>query len=202
MTRSVCSITFALLGSAFACSQSSDHNPEAEATAARSQTAPTKAAPPAQTGPLMPIMAGQGVGAIRLGANQHTIERLMGAPCEVDTGTLCRYVTRGIDFHLLNGELSWIHVQRAGRPAGRGFRGEPLQFSFFRGAIPPDIRLGMTPKAVQEALGKPGRVEPVPQPNPTTLVERHYYPGLVAEYDRYTNGKLILGGVRVVKSES
>jgi hypothetical protein len=200
MTRSLCSIAFVLLGSLLGCSQSSEHNP-AEAAAVPSQTAPTKATV-AQTGPLMPIMAGLGVGAIRLGANQHTIERLMGAPCEVGTATLCRYVNRGIDFHLLNGELSWIHVQRAGRPAGRGFRGEPLQFGFFRGAIPPDIRLGMIPKAVQEALGKPGRVEQVAQPNPTTLVERHYYPGLVAEYDRYSNGKLILGGVRIVKNES
>jgi hypothetical protein len=200
MTRSVCSIAFVLLGSLLGCSESSEHKP-AEAAAVPSQTAPTKTTP-AQTGPLMPIVAGEGVGAIRLGANQHTIERLMGAPCEVETGSLCRYVSRGVDFHLLNGELSWIHVQRAGRPAGRGFRGEPLQFSFFRGAIPPDIRLGMVPKAVQEALGQPGRVERVPQPNPTTLVERHYYPGLVVEYDRYSNGKLILGGVRVVKNQS
>lgn len=201
MRRSVCSIVFALLGSALGCSESGEHRPESEAAPpTRSQTAPRKA--PIQTGPLLPIEAGVGVGAIRLGANQRTIERLMAAPCEVATGTLCRYVTRGIDFHLLNGELSWIHVQRAGRPAGRGFRGEPLEFSFFRGAIPPDIRLGMIPSAVQEALGKPGRVERVPQPNPTTLVERHHYPGLVVEYDRYKNGNLILGGIRIVKNQS
>lgn len=202
MRRSVCSILFALLGSVLGCSESSERNPDAEAAPrAPRQTAPKKS-PAIQTGPVMPIEAGLGVGAIRLGANQRTIERLMGAPCEIATGSLCRYVTRGLDFHLLNGELSWIHVQRAGRPAGRGFRGEPLEFSFFRGAIPPDIRLGMVPNAVQEALGKPGRVERVPQPNPTTLVERHYYPGLVVEYDRYKNGNLILGGVRVVKNES
>ena len=200
MRRSVCSIVFALLGSALGCSESAEHNPEAEAAPpAPSQTAPTKA--PSQEGPLMAIVAGAGVGAIRIAANTHTIERLMEARCEIETEKLCRYVSRGLDFHLLNGELSWIHVQRAGRPAGRGFRGEPIEFGFFRGAIPPDIRLGMVPNAVQQALGQPGRVEQVPQPNLTTLVERHYYPGLVVEYDRYKNGKLILGGVRVVKNE-
>jgi hypothetical protein len=151
------------------------------------------------SGPRLPIEAGFGLGPIRLGANVGTIERLMQLPCEIRSESLCRYVTRGVDFHLVNGETNWIHVQRAGRPAGRGFRGENLEFSFFNGAIPPDLRLGMTPRAIQEHLGQPQRVEYVPQPNPTTLIERHYYPGLIAEYDLYSNGKLILGGVRIVK---
>lgn len=153
------------------------------------------------SGPRLAIEAGGGVGPIRLGATAGTIERLMEAPCEVKTDDLCRYVTRGVDFHLLNGETSWIHVQRAGRPAGRGFRGEALEFGFFNGAIPPDLRLGMVPRAIQQYLGQPERVEYVPQPNPTTVIERHYYPGLVAEYDLYSNGKLILGGVRIVKKD-
>lgn len=151
------------------------------------------------SGPRLAIEAGQGVGPIRLGANVATIERLMELPCEIKTESLCRYATRGVDFHLVNGETAWIHVQRAGRPAGRGFRGEKLEFSFFNGAIPPDLRLGMTPRAIQQYLGRPERVEYVPQPNPTSILERHYYPGLVAEYDLYTNGRIILGGVRVVK---
>ena len=153
------------------------------------------------SGPRLAIEAGAGVGAIRLGANVGTIERLMEAPCEIKTDTMCRYVSRGVDFHLLGGETSWIHVQRAGRPAGRGFHGEPLEFGFFNGAIPPDLRLGMLPRAIQQYLGQAERVEYVPQPNPTTVIERHYYPGLVAEYDLYSNGKLILGGVRIVKKD-
>jgi hypothetical protein len=152
-------------------------------------------------GPRLAILAGEGVGPIRLGANVATIERLMELPCEVKSENLCRYVSRGVDFHLLNGEVSWIHVQRAGRPAGRGFRGENLEFSFFNGMIPPDLRLGMLPRAIQQYLGAPQRVEYVAQPNPSTVIERHYYPGLVAEYDLYSNGKLILGGVRIVKKD-
>jgi len=151
------------------------------------------------TGPRLPILAGESVGPIRIGANVGTIERLMEAPCEIRTEELCRYVTRGVDFHLVGGETTWIHVQRAGRPAGRDFRGQPLEFSFFNGMIPPDLRLGMLPSAIQQYLGKPEHVEYVPQPNPTTVIERHYYPGLVAEYDLYSNGKLILGGIRIVK---
>lgn len=198
MRRSACSIVFALFASALGCAE---HGAEEEAAPAEpSQTAPTP--PPKQTGVLMPIMAGQGVGAIRLGANVHTIERLMGERCEILTDTLCRYVTGGVDFHLVNAHVAWIHVQRSGRPAGRDFRGGPIEFGFFRGAIPPDIRLGMVPSAVQEALGRPRRVEKLPQPNPTTLLERHYYPGLVIEYDRYSNGNVILGGVQIVKNES
>jgi len=202
MARSVRSIVLMLLCGAVGCAESTEGVSEAEAlTPAPSQSAP-KRPPTPSSGPMLPIMAGLGLGAIRLGANTLTIERLMEAPCEIKTDELCRYVTRGVDFHLVAGETAWIHVQRAGRPAGRDVRGEPIEFGFFRGAIPPDIRLGMIPHAVQEALGRPGRVEKIPQPNPTTIVERHYYPGLVVEYDRYSNGKLILGGVRIVKNDS
>lgn len=154
-------------------------------------------APP--NGPMLAIEAGKGVGAIRIGATVATIERLMDKRCEVQTEELCRYITRGVDFHLVGGITNWIHVQRAGRPAGNDFRGEPVEFGFFNGAIPPDVRLGMIPAAVQEYLGPPERIEPVPQPNPASLVARDYYPGMVIEYDRYTNGKIILGGVRIMK---
>ncbi|HEX5100157.1 MAG TPA: hypothetical protein VFV94_11685 [Polyangiaceae bacterium] len=154
-------------------------------------------APP--NGPMLAIEAGKGVGAIRIGATVATIERLMDKRCEVLTEELCRYITRGVDFHLVGGITNWIHVQRAGRPAGNDFRGEPVEFGFFNGAIPPDVRLGMIPSAIQEYLGPPERIEPVPQPNPASLVARDYYPGMVIEYDRYTNGKIILGGVRIMK---
>lgn len=156
-----------------------------------------KWAPP--SGPSLAIEAGQGVGAIRLGATVGTIERLMQARCEVLTEDLCRYVSHGVDFHLQGGLASWIHVQRAGRPAGTDASGEPVEFGFFNGGILPDLRLGMLPKAIQEYLGPPERIEPVPQPNPASIVARDYYPGLVIEYDRYTNGNIIMGGVRIVK---
>jgi hypothetical protein len=151
------------------------------------------------SGPSLAVQAGMGVGAIRLGATVGTIERLMDKPCEVKTEELCRYVSRGVDFHLAGGYTTLIHVQRAGRPAGIDFAGEPMEFGFFNGAIPPDLRLGMVPKAIQEYLGPPERVEPVAQPNPATIVARDYYPGMVIEYDRYTNGKIIMGGILIMK---
>jgi hypothetical protein len=151
------------------------------------------------SGPRLPIEPGQGLGAIRLGATVGTIERLMDKRCEVVTDEVCRYITRGVDFHLHGDALSWIHVQRAGRPAGLDSSGEAAEFGFFNGAIPPDLRLGMVPSAIQEYLGPPERIEQVPQPNPASIVSRDYYPGLVIEYDRYTNGKIIMGGVRIMK---
>jgi hypothetical protein len=151
------------------------------------------------SGPLLAIEAGKGVGAIRLGATVATIERLMDKRCEVLTDEICRYVSRGVDFHLVGGVTNWIHVQRAGRPAGTDVTGETVEFGFFNGAIPPDLRLGFVPAAVKEYVGPPERIEQVPQPNPASIVARDYYPGMVLEYDRYTNGKIILGGVRLMK---
>lgn len=196
----------ALAGSA--CSTSNAPSPEDLAAAAasvgvrqaeaREAARQRKWAPP--SGPILPVEPGSGLGAIRLGANVATIERLMGKPCEVRTEDLCRYVSHGVDFHFLGGVTEWIHVQRAGRSAGNDYKGEPVEFGFFNGAIPPDLRLGMVPSAIQEYLGPPERVEHIPQPNPATLVSRDYYPGIVIEYDRYTNGKIIMGGMRIVKA--
>src|SRR3954467_8184354 len=87
------------------------------------------------SGPMLAVLPGEGVGPIRLGATVGTIERLMDKRCEVLTEELCRYVTRGIDFHLQGGYTDWTHVQRAGRRAGVVFRGEPIEFGFFNGAI-------------------------------------------------------------------
>jgi hypothetical protein len=149
------------------------------------------------TGPSFAIEAGRGIGAIRFGATVPTIERLMDRRCEVLSDNLCRYYTRGVDFHLVNGALAKVHVQRAGRSAGNDVTGKKLTFGFFNGGIRPDLALGMTPKAVQEYLGPPERIERVPEPNPSNMVARDYYPGLVIEYDRYENGKIIWAGAIV-----
>jgi hypothetical protein len=156
-----------------------------------------KWAPP--SGPILAVEPGGGVGAIRIGASVGTIERLMDKRCEVLTDELCRYVSRGVDFHLRGGFTEWIHVQRAGRPAGVDFNGEPVEFGFFNGAIPPDLRLGMTPKAIQQYLGPAERTENIPQPNPASMVSIDYYPGIAIEYDRWINGKIIMGGIRIMK---
>jgi hypothetical protein len=56
----------------------------------------------------------------------------------------------------------------------------------------------MVPGAIQEFVGPPERIEPVAQPNPASIVARDYYPGMVIEYDRYVNGKIIMGGVIIM----
>jgi hypothetical protein len=150
--------------------------------------------------PLMAVLAGQGAGAIRLGANVAQVERLMQHPCDLRSEHLCRYVQRGIDFNLVGGITQSIYIQRKGRPAGKGANGEDLSFGFFQGMIPPDLKLGMTPEAIQQYLGNPERTEQVAGPNPQTTVSRHYYPGLVLEYDWVAQTrKLMLGGIHIVK---
>jgi hypothetical protein len=57
----------------------------------------------------------------------------------------------------------------------------------------------MKQEVIEEHLGEPMRKERLKDPGPFNTIERHYYDGLVAEYDRYTNGKMVLGGVRIVK---
>jgi hypothetical protein len=148
----------------------------------------------------MAVLAGQGAGAIRIGANVAQVERLMQRPCDVRSENLCRYVQRGIDFNLVGGITQSIFIQRKGRPAGKNAAGEDVEFGFFQGMIPPDLRLGMTPEAIQQYLGKPERAEHVAGPNPQTTVWRHYYPGLVLEYDWVAETrKLMLGGIHIVK---
>jgi hypothetical protein len=177
----------------------------AEALANRSaqpRKAPMPMPVPGST-PLLAVLAGQGAGPIRLGANVAQVERLMQHPCETRSENLCRYATRGIDFNLVGGLTQSIYIQRSGRPAGKDADGNDIEFGFFYGMIPPDLRLGMLPEAVQEYLGKPRRAERVAGPNPQNTVYRHEYPGMTLEYDYWPETKrLILGGIRVFKDPS
>jgi hypothetical protein len=152
-------------------------------------------------GPALAIQAGKGVGPIRLGATVATIERLMAAPCELKTANLCRYVVRGVEFYLKGGVTERIVVNRHDRPAGHNAKGEPQVYGFFNGNIPPGAALGMIPSAVQKLIGKPTSSELVTTPNDFNTVARETYPGMVLEYDRYTNGNVILGGVVIEKQK-
>ncbi|HEV8246578.1 MAG TPA: hypothetical protein VGP93_12455 [Polyangiaceae bacterium] len=154
---------------------------------------------PLPSGPVLAILAGQGVGPIRIGATVPTIQRLMALPCDVKTPAVCRYIGRAVEFQLKNGVTERIYVQRAGRAAGKDSSGEPREYGFFNGAIPPDLRFGMIPAAIQEHLGPPERVEKLEPLAPNQTAERHYYPGLVVEFDRHANGNLIMGGVLIEK---
>ena len=156
---------------------------------------------PMPSGPMLAVVAGQGVGPIRIGATTATIERLMELPCEVKTESLCRYVARGVEFNLEGGVTKSIYVQRAGRPT-KDAQGNDTEFGFFKGAIPPDLRLGMVPKAIQEYLHEPSRVEKSGEAGTANKVETHFYDGMMLEYDRIENGNLVLGGIVIFKSDT
>ncbi len=152
---------------------------------------------------MLAIQAGQGVGPIRIGATVATIERLMDKPCDVKTAEVCRYIVRAVEFHLnQEGFTDRIVVHRKDRPAGLDASGKPQVYGFFNGGIPPGVGLGMVPKAVLEILGKPVSSERVSEKNPNHTLDRDTYPGgMVLEYDEYTNGKVMLGGVIITKPQ-
>jgi hypothetical protein len=153
-------------------------------------------------GPTMPILPGQGVGPIRIGATKETVERLMGAPCDDSTESLCRYVGRGVDFTLEGGVTKAIRISRKGREAKRAPDGTVVEYGFFNGAFLPDYYFGMTPEAMKEALGKPDRVETITPMGPDGFSERHHHDGVVLEYDLWSSGKLVLGAATITKSET
>lgn len=156
---------------------------------------------PLPSGPMLAVLAGQGVGPIRIGASVATVERLMDLPCEVKTESVCRYVARGVEFNLQGGAVKSIYVQRAGRPT-KDAQGNDVEFGFFKGGIPPDLRLGMVPKAIQEYLHEPSRTEKSGAAGTANKVETHFYDGITLEYDRIENGNLVLGGILIEKSET
>jgi hypothetical protein len=153
-------------------------------------------------GPAFPILPGQGIGPIRFGATRQTIERLMAAPCDDATETLCRYVARGVDFKLEGGATTEIRISRKGREAKRGADGSIIEYGFFNGAIMPDLYFGMQPGALQEHLGAPQKVEKIAPLGKDALSERHFYDGMTLEYDLWSNGKLVLGAAILTKSET
>lgn len=153
-------------------------------------------------GALLPILPGQGIGPIRIGATKATIERLMGAPCDDSTETSCRYIGRAVEFKLEQGATTEIRLSRKGREAKRAPDGSIIEYGFFNGAFLPDYYFGMTPQAMQEALGAPQRQEAITPMGADGFSERHYYDGVVLEYDRWSNGKLVLGAAIITKSDT
>lgn len=173
--------------------------PAASVSAAARLAPPKRHKWPAPSGPVLPVLAGQGVGPIRIGATTATIERLMEAPCELKTADVCRYMGRGVEFLLENGVTKTVHIYRAGRSAGKDAAGQDAEYGFFRGAIPPDLQLGMVPAAIQEHLGQAQSVDKRDVTGPGDSVETHRYPGLTLLFDRLENGNLVLAEMIVFK---
>jgi len=159
---------------------------------------------PLPSGPRLAILAGKGVGPIRLGATRATVERHMASPCEVAnetaSETLCRYIGRAVDFHLSKGVVDKITVHRRDRPAGKDAKGQERTFGIFNGGFPPDFEVMMKQEVIMDHLGPALKQEKVEGDNPNHTLERHFYDGMTVEYDRYDNGKMVLGGVIIEKS--
>ena len=153
-----------------------------------------------RSGPNLVILPGQGIGPIRFGATKETIERLMGAPCDDATETLCRYVGRAVDFKLEGGAVTEIRISRKGREAKRTPDGSIVEYGFFNGVLLPDLYFGMLPSAIQEHLGQPSKIEPISPLGADSFAERHVYDGITLEYDRWSNGNLVLGAAVLTKS--
>lgn len=210
-------LVLGLAAAAWGCKSPAKTDPAPAASAASSASASPSApsatvsnapAPPSTVqmpeGPLLAIQAGQGVGPIRIGATVATIERLMAAPCEVKTESVCRYIRRAVEFNLdKNGVTERIVVHRHERPAGPDAKGEPREYGFFNGNIPPGAALGMVPKAVLELIGPPLRSERVTSANDFDTIDRDFYAnGMVLEYDEYKkSGRVMLGGVIITRPQ-
>jgi hypothetical protein len=155
-----------------------------------------------RSGQPFPILPGQGIGPIRIGANQQTIERLMAAPCDQSSAGLCRYVARAVEFKLEGGVTKEIKISRKGREAERTPDGSIVEYGFFNGAILPDLYFGMQPSALMEELGQPQKVEKIWPLGNDGFAERHLYDGITLEYDRWSNGNLVLGAAIITKSDT
>jgi len=153
---------------------------------------------PVASGPRLAILAGKGVGPIRLGATVATIERLMDVPCEYRTENSCRYVGRAIEFNLKDGVTIEMHLHRKDRPT----QPKGSVFGVFNGHTPEGVAFFMLPTGVEELMGKPRKIEPVKDPNPWGMVEVWDYPGLKLEFDRISNGNVVLGGMVITSPVS
>ena len=152
---------------------------------------------PIPQGPRLGIFAGEGVGAIRFGANVGTIERLMEVPCEIRTEDACRYIGRGVEFFLKDGVTDEIHTHRLGRPTTP----KPRTFGIFNGQTPQEVAFMMLAPAARGLLGKPLKTEKVVDGGDAHTVEVDTYDGLRVEYDQLPNGNVAVGGMIVVKSQ-
>ena len=153
---------------------------------------------PIPTGIQLEIVPGQGVGPIRLGATVTTIERLMDAPCEFKTADVCRYVGRAVEFLLKDGVTYEIRAHRLSRPTTP----KGSVFGVFNGRMRAGVAFVMLPTAVREFLGPPSKIEPVTEGGDAHTVEVHHYDGLRIEFDRASNGNLIVGGMNIVRRDS
>ncbi len=151
----------------------------------------------------MPVLPGQGLGPIRFGSNFESVARHMTRPCDELRETRCLYVDQAVDFTMKDGVVDGIYVVRRDRPAPPAKDGSPRYFGTYFGALLPDISLGVHKHIVLEELRAPDKIEKLSEPlDQNGTLERHYYDGLVLEFDRLPNGNIVLGAMRVLPSKT
>lgn len=192
------------------CSKKDESKP---APAAEPAPVPERAAaePPARplalghrfpVGPRLVFVPGKGVGAIRFGATVETIERHMEGPCDQKTEERCLYVRQALEFFLKDGELVRIRAHRRDhRVDGAPEKGDQY-FGSLRGVLPPKVMMGLHRHVVVEEYGKPDKKEPINPPGPDGQVERHFYDGVILEYDKIENGNTVLGAIEIYPSKT
>jgi hypothetical protein len=195
----------ALATLALACNRKGDGGEATEQRAENppipAETSPRPAPPPVDEypvpmGPVLGIFRGEGVGAIRFGANVGTIERLMEAPCDEKSETVCRYYGQAVEFVLDESLLTReIRIHRTGRHSEPGLP----TFGHFNGRFPEGANLNMLPSAIEELIGQPNRVEDVTDPSPRRVGKIYHYDDMRLEFDRIENGNLVLGGVILLR---
>jgi hypothetical protein len=153
-------------------------------------------------GPQLIFVPGKGAGAIRFGATVETIERLMEAPCDKKTEERCLYSRHAVEFFLKDGVLSRVKAHRRDRKVTDPAPGKDEYFGTLSGLVLPTILLGLHRHVVLEEFGEPSKKEAISPPGPDGLVDRHYYDGIVFEYDQIANGNIVLAAIEVVPSKT
>jgi hypothetical protein len=153
-------------------------------------------------GPALVLVPGKGAGAIRFGATVETIERHMESPCDSKTNERCLYVRQAIEFFLKDGVLSRIKAHRRDRQVPHPPPKGDQYFGSLRGIVQPKIMMGLHRHIVVEEFGAPQKEEAVTTPGSDGLVDKHFYDGIIFEYDKIENGNVVLAGIELYPSET
>jgi hypothetical protein len=148
------------------------------------------------------FVPGKGAGAIRFGATVATIERHMAAPCDQKTEDRCLYVRQAIEFFLEDGKLVRLKAHRRDRRVAGAPADGDRYFGSLSGLLPPKIMMGLHQHVVVEEYGQADKVEAITPTGPDGQVARHYYDGVILEYDKIPNGNTVLGAIEIYPSET
>jgi len=175
------------------------------AAPAPSSTAPLYRPPPVlghrdAVGPDLVILPGTGVGAIRFGTNLTKLQQLMEGPCDVLTETRCGYIRAASEFTLDAGVVTGMKFHRRDRRAPGAPASGDQYYGSFNGGMRPGLMFGLLREVVLKEFAVPDKTEPLTGPD--GQLQRDFYPGVILEYDRLANQKVVLSGIEVIRAET